>query len=173
MADSFPVSGSLVVRDPFSAIIPLFIGGLTATAAPPDFYPLLATPINSNTVRVYFNVEPRHISKLGQGDSFNRLNWEMTITEVFLGATIPVITLVDNALPQPTLFVGFLNAWSVDVHLDRRLVQRARYEIIASTNIQNRNNTATIITGTGFDRDDFPGIIEARDRQSSTVRALL
>lgn len=131
-----------------------------------------ATPLNSNTVRVIFAEEPRHVSQLGATDSLRRDNWTLELVDNGgdLLVVEPSIEVVENALPQPSIVTGLPDLpWSVDLRTDRRLIEKATYRIIANTDIVSADGSLTVPPDPD-DRAEFPGIHVSRDnvRRSPT-----
>ncbi len=120
------------------------------------FSVIIAFPLNSNTIRVVFSLEPRHQSPLSANDSLNRLNWEI---QVQAGPdSVPVVTLLENAQPQPALFPStFPEAWSVDLRTDRQLKFGTTYLTIVGSAIVSATGSA--LQPDPDDRDDHPGIV--------------
>lgn len=148
----------------------LFIGGtpgggtvlrsvLPFSGAPPvplQFQVVLVIPLNSNTVRVFFSEEPRHLSALSANDALNRLNWEIRIQAG--PGTDPVVTSIENAQPQPSQFpMTFPGAWSVDVRTDRQIRFGTTYLTVAGSAIAAASDNA--LQPDPDDRDDHPGIV--------------
>ena len=123
---------------------------------PIPFTVLIAIPLNSNTIRVFFSEEPRHQSSLSANDVLNRLNWEV---QVQTGpASVPVVTLIENVQPQPAQFpMTFPEAWSVDVRTDRQLRFGTTYLTIAGVAIEAVDGDS--LQPDPDDRDDHPGIV--------------
>lgn len=126
----------------------------------PAFRILLVTPLNSNTLRVFFNVEPRHQSVLSATDSLNRRLWSVAVT-AGPGET-PAIAGAENALPQPTAIPGEADAWSVDLRTDLRVLLSTTYEVVASPALTSLAGDA--IGAAPYDRGECPGIAVARKR---------
>lgn len=126
-----------------------------------SFRIVLATPLNSNTIRVFFSLEPRHQSPLSSNDALNRRNWSL---EVLAGAgPVPTIESVENALPQPTIFSSLPDAWSVDLRLDQRLLLATSYRTTANAAIRSALASSALdpLASSGT----HPGISVARPRR--------
>jgi len=131
---------------------------------------LFASALNSNTVRVYLNEEPRHVGPLGAEDSLNRDNWTLTL----VAAGDPKVVEPELEGVENVQFAGdFLaasgisepTAFSVDLRTARRLAnERSTFRVVASTAIENKLGTDTI--DPAHDRDDFPGVMEVRRREA-------
>lgn len=129
-----------------------------------------AFPINSNTIRAVLSKEPRHQSALSSIDALNRLNWHVVVSA---GAgSDPVVERVENALPQPTLFAGFPDAWSVDLRVDVQLLLATTYETRAlpSSSFLAVAGPITSVDGDAMaadpnDRHEHPGIVVPRPRR--------
>lgn len=134
---------------------------------------VLATPLNSNTVRVYLSEEPRHFSPLSDDDALNRLDWTISITAGGNDRVLaPVVGLVENAQARPTFSGAWPGAWSVDLRLDRRLVVSATYLVVAGPSL--RSVAGNSMSASPLDRDDFPGDVSVRLRRAAipkTVRS--
>lgn len=125
-------------------------------APPLPFSVIIATPINSNTIRVFFTEEPRRQSALSVNDALNRLNWEI---QAQAGpGTAPVVTLIENAQPRPNQFpLTFPDAWSVDVRTDRQIRFGSTYLTIAGSAIVAASDNT--LQPDPDDRGDHPGIV--------------
>ncbi len=143
-------------------------GSGTSPATTSPFRVLLATPINSNTVRVFLSREPRHRSPLSGKDSLNRLNW--TISIVSGPGTIPVVETVENTQPRPTAVSGEPQAWSVDLRTDRRVLAATTYLTVAGSAITSAAEAP--MAAPPFDRDDHPGIALPRPRRPQRPTAV-
>ena len=142
---------------------------LSADVPLPPFRVVLATPVNSNTVRAFLSKEPRHISPLSANDALNRLNWDLSI---FSGpGKIPEVEAVENAQPRPGLLgpidtggtIGPIpTGWSVDLRLARRILQATTYLTLAGAAIDSADG-ADDMAAAPDDRDDHPGITVERD----------
>lgn len=120
------------------------------------FQLVIAWPINSNTIRVLFSREPKHLSPLADDDALNRLNWEVRVQAG--SGSVPVVTLLENAQPQPTIFPStWPDAWSVDARTDRQLRLKTTYLTIAGSAIVSA--TGSSLLADPDDRDDHPGIV--------------
>ena len=124
------------------------------------FRVVLLTPTGSNTLRLYFNKEPRHNSPLGASDGLSRMNY--TLSVVSGPGAAPVIEAVENPAPRPDDVVGFPLAWSVDLRLDRRILANTVYLVIASASLLAADDDP--MAASPLDRDDAPGDITARTK---------
>lgn len=125
------------------------------------FRVLGATPLNSNTLRVFLSDEPRHRSRLSSDDALNRLNWTL---EVVSGpGDLPSLETPENALAQPDLISGEPDAWSVDLRLDRRLLLSTVYRVIGSEAL--RSLAGDLLAPDPEDRATCPGIMVPRPRR--------
>lgn len=141
----------------FGGVLPV---GRVVLYCPPPFRVLLASPIGSNQLRVYLSERPRAFSPLSANDVLNRLNWEIVLVAGEGGT--PVLESVENPQPRPE-FPEHPDAWSVDISVDRRLLNASQYLIIASPAI-------SAVSGMGMvaspcDRWTFDGISLPRDRR--------
>lgn len=143
-----------------------FNEGLVEPPPPPgaDFELIFATPLNSNTIRAWFTVEPQHRSVIGANDALNRLLWTPS---VLIGTAIaPIVEVIENVHANELPL--YPDAWSVDIRVDRRLDVRSTYRIVVASNIVS---ALGVMLSPGFDRGEFPGIIniEPRIRPVATV----
>jgi hypothetical protein len=137
-----------------SSIVPVTVDTITVTFTEvTPFFVLLATPLNSNTIRVYLSREPRHFSPLSEDDVLNRLNWTVSVQSG--PGTNPVVESVENAIPQPDFDVDYPRAWSVDLRVDRRIRADTVYLTIASSVLESAAGQALLPFPD--DRDDHPG----------------
>jgi hypothetical protein len=114
---------------------------------------LFASPANSNTARVFFSAEPKHISPLGADDVLLRDNWTISLVSGPDGVTEPVVELVENVVARTDVAAG---VWGVDVRMDRPLIQRAEYLIIGGAAISSADGAFTLSPNPD-DRDQFEG----------------
>ena len=135
----------------------------------PDFRVVFATPIDSNTIRVFFSKEPRHISPLSSTDVLNRLNWVLSI--VTGPGKLPEFEKVENAQARPDLVgsvddAGTIGAiptgWSVDVRTARRILEKTTYLIVASSVIVSADGLDSMAASPN-DRAEHPGVHVERD----------
>ncbi len=143
--------------------VPFFcdIGFANTQQAAPPFRVLFVTPIGSNTLRVFLSSEPRHFSPLSLDDSLLRNNW---VVSVLSGPGLaPVIERVENAQAQPTEIPGIPFAWSVDLRTDTRVLTNTIYLTVGNPALVSAAGAA--LAAPPDDRDDHPGIAEARPRR--------
>lgn len=137
----------------------------TGQGAPP-LCVFFATPINSNTVRVFLCGEPKHLSPLGKDDVLDRRNWTIELVSASPPTpervTEPVITLIENVQPQPNISgPPGITLWSVDIRVDRRLIYHAVYRITISSNVLTADGL-NVAPGPPDNTKDFPGIAALR-----------
>jgi hypothetical protein len=130
---------------------------------------LFASALNSNTARVYFNEQPRHVSPLGSTDSLNRDLWQIQLVTAGDPKVVePEIGAVENAQFAGDFLVASgisePSAWSVDLRTARRLAnERSVFRVVASTDLENDDGSSTL--DPAHDRDDFPGVVSVRPRE--------
>jgi hypothetical protein len=126
-----------------------------------------ATPINSNTIRVFICEEPKHVSPLGADDVLNRRNWTLELVSATPPTservTEPIIEKVENPQPRPEIVItgSTTTTWSVDIRVDRPIVSTAVYRIIMGPLVSNALGTLTTPPDP-YDRAEFPGIFSIR-----------
>lgn len=139
---------------------------------PPPLVPfsvIFATPINSNTIRVFLTREPRHFSPLAIDDALRRTNWTviLVLPKVDPRVDEPEIEQVENPLPAAdylaTLGIVEPEAWSVDIRLARRIVASERYEVTVSAAVLTPDGSAV---DPAEDSAITPGRIGFRGRRS-------
>jgi len=146
-------------------IHPAILDSEAAPLPPPPlaFQVVFATPLNSNTIRVFLTKEPRHSSPLGPADALNRLNWDISL--IAGPGKVPIVTKVENPLPQPDLEDDALGplptAWSVDLRTNQRILLESTYLTVASPDIETQDGLETMAAPPD-DRGEHPGIKEPR-----------
>ncbi len=153
------------------------LGDAVVVAAGSPFNIILCTAINSNTVRVYFDKEPKHVSPLAANDALFLPNWSITIGTTPLGATEPVVERVfnvRNATATEIDLVLFPQAHSIDVQVDRRVVWNASYTITAAARTASQDLLSDLTLAAGLvpptNACTFPGVHIQRPRR--VTRAL-
>ena len=126
-----------------------------------SFRVVLVTPLNSNTLRAFLSLEPRHQSVLSIDDALNRRNWTVAVAAGV--GEVPELETVENAIPQPTAIPGLASAWSVDLRLDRRVILGTTYRVTASTALVSTFGDP--MAASPLNRGDGPGIALVRPRR--------
>jgi hypothetical protein len=148
-----PTGGATV----YPSVLPYSVGSPPTPL--PAFRILYATPLDSNTIRVFFSSEPRNSSPLGENDVQLRTNWSISILSG--GGTIPVVEKVENVIFNPQ--VGEPDAWSVDLRLDRRILVKTEYLTVGNSAIESALGQS--LPSAPYDRGDHPGITTPRTRK--------
>lgn len=140
------------------------VGSFQPTPVPPaDLVVLFATPINSNTFRVYFESEPKNDSPLSAVDALLRDNWVLQLVSSPTSALIaePEIERIENGQDASTflatLGIAAPGGYSLDARTARPLVLGETYRVILSTAIEKADGSGNLLPDPD-DRADFPGI---------------
>lgn len=127
------------------------------------------TPLNSQTLRVFFDEEPKHRSNLSPDDALYRFNYTLALISGGLRVTEPVITGASNPRPAAAEEIDlatYPDAYTIDLGVDRPIVWDAAYELTGSANIANFDGSATLTPSAV----GFPGIYIIRPRRLPRAR---
>lgn len=165
------ISGGVATPALRSRLLGAALGGTTVTSAA-TFRIITCTPLNSNTVRVYFSREPKHVSPLAPNDALYRPNWSIVLTTGALGVTEPVVEAPSNVRPataEEVDLVAYPEAHSIDVQFDRRIIWNSTYTITAATAIRSADLVDDLTPASTAippaNECTFPGIFIQRPRR--------
>jgi hypothetical protein len=144
------------------AVIPLIID--EEMEVPIPLRVLLVTPINSNTLRVYFTVQPAFRGVASPVSIDNPSNYEVVDDQGLISA----VGVVENGQAQPDASVDWPDAYSVDLRLNRQLLWDRTYTVTLAPTLLNRYETTTL-SPAPFNSAQCPGIHKALNPARTTT----